>query len=294
MALVSMTGYGRGEATMTGIQVEVELSSVNRKQFDMRVSIPRSLVVLESRVREQVRKRVARGFVSGSVKVGFCGEARRGAVRVNTDLAQAYLAALRRTGKQLGLEDDITLRTLAQFPEVVHHRDVSDDSEKAWRVLSRALSAALEQLVSMRAAEGSALEKDLKLRLERLTRRLARIRKLAPGTAHRYRRQLHRRLADVGVPLDLDDTRVLREIALYVDRSDVSEEITRLDSHFTQAAKLITSKKPVGRALDFMCQEMFREINTIGSKANDSSVSRHVIAFKTELETVREQVQNVQ
>ena len=294
MALISMTGYGAGEASAGGIKVEAELSSVNRKQFDVRMSLPRALVSLESRMREVVHGAVARGHVTGVVRIRLSSSTRAKGVAVDSTLAAAYIRDLRKAACELGLKDDLTARSLTYLQDVIQHEDVLEDTERIWRLTRKALKAALEHLAEMRKTEGSALGKDLKRRLKALRNRVATVKKLAPGVAERYRASLRRRLKAADVDLAGMDERLLKELALFADRSDISEEIVRLESHFAHAAKLMRSAKPAGRGLDFLCQEMFREINTIGSKASDKAISRHVIEFKTELESMREQVQNVE
>lgn len=294
MPLTSMTGYGQGEAAAGGIRVEVELNSVNRKQFDVRVSLPKALLTLESRVYELIHKMISRGYVTGIVRISVSGKTRRGAASVDVDAAGVYVRALRKAAEDLGLKDDLTARALVYLPEVVQYQDLAADTERVWRLLKRALNEAISRLVNMREVEGAALEKDLAVRFERLKQCLDSIRKLAPLVPRKYRKMLEKRLKNAGLKFKADDQVLMKELVLFADRSDISEEIVRLDSHFGQASKLVYSRKPAGRTLDFICQEMFREINTIGSKANNAAISRHVIRFKADLEAIREQVQNVE
>jgi uncharacterized protein (TIGR00255 family) len=292
MAVASMTGYGRGAAEGSGITVEVELSSVNRKQLDLRLTLPRGLAALEARVSKLVRSSISRGSISGVVRIGVSAAGGRGAVKVDMDLARAYVDALRKAGDELQLSDDLSMGLLTRLPDVVCAADAMPDSDKIWPLINRALKAALKALVEMRVSEGEALERDIRRRLSKLEKRMGQIAKLAPGVPRRYRKLLADRIEAAGI--ELSDDALAREVALFADRCDVSEELTRLQSHFAQADKLLNSSQPMGRAFDFLCQEFLREINTIGSKANDSRISHHVIAFKTELECVREQVQNIE
>lgn len=293
MALISMTGFGRGSASAGGIKVDVELSSVNRKQFEVRLSLPRQVSALESRVNTIVHDRIARGAVTGAVKVSAASAA-KGGLRVDSGAAEACLQALRKAGLKLGLKDDLTLHTLLQLPEVVQFHDVAEDTERVWTLLSRALDEALSGLLAMRSTEGKALEADIRKRFAGLGRHLGVIRRLAPAAQKKYGQALRARLHKSSIPLSASDPQLLREIAIWADRSDISEEIVRLDSHLKHVEGMLRENKPVGRALDFLCQEMFREINTIGSKANEAGISRQVVHFKTELESIREQVQNVE
>jgi uncharacterized protein (TIGR00255 family) len=290
-----MTGYGYGEASAGGVKVQVELSSVNRKQLDVHVALPRAIAALESRVVEVVHETIARGQIAGTVTVGLSESARRKGVHVESALAAAYVKQIRRTAAALGLRDDLTASDLVRLPEVVAYESGQMDFERIWPILSRALKQALGHLVRMRMAEGTALENDLRTRFEQLLPRyLEGIRKLAPAVTEHYRRSLRERLRRAGVGLDPKDPQVLREVVLFAERSDISEEITRLQSHLKQARELLRSKEPVGRTLDFLAQEMLREVNTVASKANDAAIARHVIHFKTELERIREQAQNIE
>lgn len=295
MSLKSMTGYGRGEASASGLKVEVELSSVNRKQLDVHINLPKTLAALESRVFELIHETIARGHVSGMVTVSASDRARRQGVWVDQVLVGAYVRELRKVARAHGLADNLSARDLLDMPEVLHYEYVERDIEKIWPVLQRAMRHALAGLVEMRGREGAALARDLRARLEKLQLvHLARIRRMAPQVAAKYRRTLQARLKRAGFQLGPSEQQLMKELALYAERCDITEEITRLGSHVTQAAQLLGSREPVGRTLDFLAQEMLREINTIGSKANDAVIVRDVIHFKTELERVREQVQNLE
>jgi len=294
MAIRSMTGYGRGEASSAGVTVEVELSSVNRKQFEVRINLPRSLIVLESRVNKLLRDAISRGIVTGTVKIGLSDKGKSSAISVDMEVASAYVRALRSAAGKLGLSDDLTACALTRLPDVLRYQDASADSDRVWQLLRRALKAALVGLLDMREAEGRALQRDLERRFARLRNSVARFRKLAPTVPTRYGEAMKERLKKAHLNINLSDESLMREIAVFADKSDVSEELIRLDSHLDQVAGLITRKAASGRSLDFLCQELLREINTIGSKANDLRLSRGIIEFKTELECIREQVQNVE
>jgi uncharacterized protein (TIGR00255 family) len=213
---------------------------------------------------------------------------------VNKTLAAVYVTELRKTAKALKLKDDLSASVLMSFPEVVSYSGVAQDIELVWPVMEKALKVALVQLLAMRLKEGTALVHDLEKRLKTLEAHLECIRHEAPHVTERYREALRKRLTQAGVMLDGADPAVTKELALFADRSDITEELTRLESHLQQAHALFKSREPVGRTLDFLAQEMFREINTIGSKANEVKITRQVIEFKTELERIREQVQNIE
>lgn len=294
MSLRSMTGYGRGEASARGIKVEVELSSVNRKQTDINLSVPRSLAVLQPQIEEEIHKTISRGRITGEVAVLLSRSARQRSVRVDEDLARTYVTAIRKTARRLKLRDDLGTGALLQLPDVVRFEQTSDAAETIWPILEDALGQALRHLLRMRRREGARLQQDLEKRFANMARRVARIGRQAPRVMERYRRKLQARLKAAGFTVAASDDRLLRELAFFAERSDITEEITRLDSHLRQAKKLLQSEQPAGRSLDFIAQEMFRETNTVGSKANDAAIMKDVVALKAELERVREQVQNIE
>jgi len=291
MALTSMTGFGRGAAAAGGIKVTAELGSVNRRQFDVRVTLPRALAGYEPRVHAMIHKAVARGHITGTVRAV---SERGGRVTVEPELAGREVRKLRRLARELGLADDLSARSLLRLPDVIRHEHTEDDPGKVWRLARRALGDALGRLNEMRTREGRALARDLTARFGKLAARVARLKALAPSVPRRHRRQLWKRIREAGVDIAGGDAQLAREAALLADRSDITEEITRLESHLKQASSFIGSRKPAGRPLDFLCQEMFREINTIGSKANDTRIAAQVVRFKSDLEAVREQAQNVE
>ena len=294
MALKSMTGYGRGSASVRGIKADVELNSVNRKQFDARLSLPRGAAALESRILEAIHQQVSRGQVTGEVVIHFTSAARARGVVVDADLAGAYLRALRRAAVRLRLRDDLNASQMLALPEVVRYHHPQEDASVVWPAVAAALRIALGALLRMRTVEGAALARDMTSRFSRLACAVRRIRRHAPGVTARYRAALLQRLAGAGLRVGDGDQQLLKELALFAERSDIAEELTRLESHLTQARKALGQVAPVGRTLDFIVQEMFREITTIGSKANAIAISREAIAFKAELERIREQVQNVE
>jgi uncharacterized protein (TIGR00255 family) len=219
---------------------------------------------------------------------------RRQEVRVDEGLAAAYQAALQKASKRLGLTDKVDAAFLLNLPEVVQLVPPAQELERVWAVAQRALTAALKSLVAMRTREGVALRRDIEKRLAGLEKRADEIAVFAPEVCNRYREQLLTRLREAGLGDLAADERLVREVALFADKADITEELTRLRSHFAQVHELLGGAEPPGRALDFLAQELFREINTIGSKANAAAISRVVVAFKAELERIREQVQNME
>lgn len=290
-----MTGYGCGEAIHEGIKLTVEVSSVNRRQTEISISLPRELDVLESRVRDDINRAVSRGRVSVRVNSHASDEQKAGRVRVNRALARAYAKEFAALADELGLEGRPSLDTVLRAPGVLETDEEVGDAESVWPSLAKALAGSLEQLVRMREKEGANLAADLGARLELMRKAAVTVRERAPQVAEHYRAQLHERIAAAGIPLGPEDReRLLKEVALFADRSDITEELTRLESHFGQFQQCLANPEPVGRTLDFLAQELNREINTIGSKANDAVIAREVVTLKAELERIREQSQNIE
>jgi len=291
-----MTGYGRGDCSQDGFKITVELSSVNRKQSEISVNLPREMEMLEAPIRDLINRYIARGRLT--VRVGLhSGESRQSArMHLNVPLAKAYARELEKLSKQLKLPGPVTLDHLARAPGVFQTDEQIAEAEDFWPAVEKALKKALEALVAMRQREGAHLKEDLIERVTVMRKAVGQIQKHAPKVAQRYREQLLERIKSAGVelPPGEDDERLLKEIVYFADRTDISEELTRLQSHFQQFDDGLKSKEPVGRMLDFLAQEMNREANTIGSKANDSLISREVVTLKAELEKFREQAQNVE
>lgn len=293
MALKSMTGFGEGAAETGGIRVSVEIGSVNRKQLDINISLPRNLITLDARIQSRVREDFSRGRVSGVVRVEV-DESLPGKVRVDAELAAQYVEGIRKVAKTLNLADDLGAETIARLPGLVTVEQSDLDAEHLSAAVEGALTKALRSLDRMRGTEGRALSADLRARLASLEEQMKHIKAFSGEVVQNHRTKLLQRLQDAGFEDLSADERVVKEIALFADRCDITEELTRLKSHLSQTRKLLRSVEPVGRTLDFLCQELLREINTIGSKANGVEVTREVVAFKTELERIREQVQNIE
>lgn len=291
----SMTGYGRGECTAKGASITVELNSVNRKQAEVSLSVPSELESIEPDLRDLILASVSRGRVSGRVVLQYTGSSRASAVAVNETQAKAYRRELSKLAKSLEIPDNLSMEGLLRLPGVLENAQPTLDAKAFRAPIKSALGQALEGLLSMREKEGGILGRDLAKRLAKLRRIVKRVAKLAPDVLKHHRERLIERLKKTNVEVpNMDDDRLLREIVYYTDRTDISEELTRLGSHFVQLEECLSDVVPVGRKLDFLAQEMFREINTIGSKANDANISSEVVTLKTELEKIREQVQNVE
>ena len=289
----SMTGYGRGETDHAGTKFTVELNSVNRKQSDVVINLPRDLAALEPRIRQTINESISRGRTNATISL-HSGENGTRNLALNTELARSYHEAMHALQKELNAPGEITISTILQAPGVMRFPEQAQDAEDAWLPVERALRAALADLIKMREREGKHLAKDLIHRLKAIRKKLKEVRALHPDVVKRFRATLLERIQKAGLPIAGDDERLLKEITFFADRSDVSEELTRLESHLAQFAHHLRSKDPVGRTLEFITQEIFRELNTLGAKANDAAISQRVIACKAELEKVREQLQNLE
>ena len=289
----SMTGYGRGTATLEGRQIAVELSSVNRKQAEITLSLPRAFLELEPRLRDEINTRISRGRLT--VVVGLHAKSGGKSGAINQKAARAYRDELEALRKSLKLAGEVTLDQVLRGPGVMESAEEADFSpEAAWTALQRALGMALDQFVQMRKREGKALAADLRSRTLALQKSVKTIGVLAPKVMEHHRVGLMDRAAKAGLEIESSDERLLKEIVFFADRSDITEELTRLRSHLDQFLGHLDKDEPVGRTLDFLLQELFRETNTIGNKANFLAISQVVVGMKTELEKLREQVQNIE
>ncbi|MGB0292002.1 MAG: YicC/YloC family endoribonuclease [Luteolibacter sp.] len=289
----SMTGFGRGTGQHEGVLATVEIATVNRKQAEVVIQLSRELSELESSIRKTVLGSISRGRAQVSIKLER-ESAEASELQVNHELAVALHQALRQLGEEIGEELSLSGGDLLRQPGLITTGETEMDAETAMQAISPALSEALTALQAMRTDEGSHLKEDFLARLETLKGFAATLADSAPGRCVRHREMLMKRLSDAGLELDLEDERVVRELALFADRCDISEELTRLDSHFAKFRDYCDCGEPCGRPLDFLCQELFREFNTIGSKANDAGIAQTIVEAKTELEKIREQVQNVE
>ncbi|MBS0659740.1 MAG: YicC family protein [Verrucomicrobia bacterium] len=292
----SMTGYGRAARGFGAWQLGVELSAVNRRGAEVALALPRGWAALEARVREAVLARVARGRVQVGIS---CSRAAAGAEAgglLDLALAQRFCEEARSLAAALALPGDLTLETILRCPGVIRTEGPSEaaSAEEAGLVLEEVLLEALDELVQMRESEGARLAEDFRSRLAVLGALTEEIATLHPGVAVRVRAALSERLAKAQLEVPVDEDRIAKEIALFADRTDVSEELTRLRGHIEQFHTLLTRAEPVGRTLDFLTQEMARECNTLGVKCADLAISRLVVAAKAEVEKMREQVQNIE
>jgi uncharacterized protein (TIGR00255 family) len=288
----SMTGFGAGRGGAGGEEMEVEVRSVNHKFIEVKVRIPRDLAALELEIARAVKERLARGGVE--VTVRRTAPSAGLAPRVDAALAESYARSFREIQERLGLPGAVTIGDVLAAEGVVRLDEREVDLGAARAALGAALGRALDALAAMRAREGEALARDLQGRLAAVEGLAARVTELSPQAVEQHRARLAERVAELARGVQLDPGRLEQEVALYADRTDVAEETTRLASHLAQARALLASGEPAGRKLDFLVQEMHREVNTIGSKSQSAEISTIVVALKAEIERMREQVQNVE
>jgi len=288
----SMTGYGRGEATNGGVTVVVELKSVNNRFRDINVRMPREYMVLEPRVVGAVKEQVSRGRVD--VYIRRSATESNQTVHADPVLAERYLVAVRAVAQRLQLPaDNVQLDAILNQPGVLSLREVEADALTEWEVVETALQAAVEQLIEMRGVEGKALRADLLTHLSALERKHIEVSKQTRGLVERLHTRLEERLQRL-LSDRFDPGRIAQEAAVLADKADVSEELARLVSHFSQFRSALDATEPVGRRLEFLVQEMNREVNTLGSKSAEHPVSAAVVDMKSVLERVREQAANVE
>lgn len=291
----SMTGYGRGEASSDRIKIVVEIKSVNHRYSEIVAKIPKKMNPFEERVKAMIKDQVQRGrielYVNYEEQVGADYS-----ILPNDAVLDQYYAALKHLKDRYELRDDVTLSLMSRHPEAFRVEYVEVDGEAIWSVLEKATAAAIAQMVEMRKTEGAKLVVDILERISQMKSRLEKIESQSPQIVEAYRQKMRDRLTDLlgDMGIQIDEARIAHEIAIFADKTNVTEEIVRLKSHFDQIADIIDQGGAAGRKLDFLVQEMNREVNTIGSKSPDFEISNDVIELKSELEKIREQIQNIE
>jgi uncharacterized protein (TIGR00255 family) len=291
----SMTGHGRGSASAGGWRITVECTSVNRKGIEIAVALPKPLAALEPRLREEVQRAVRRGRVNVAVALEASASAGVAQSVIDKPAARRALRDLEDLRSELSLPGEITLAMILQSPGVLRNpTEEAPQTEVIWPALKSSLVQALERMVGLRRKEGTHLVADLLKRIRLLEGSVKAIRSRVPSVMRQRREHLRARLLEVGVDTGTADPALARELAFMAERSDITEELTRLDSHFTQCREALSGTEPAGRTLDYLAQEMFREFNTLGNKAGDAAISRRVVQSKAELDRIREQVANLE
>ncbi len=290
---MSMTGYGRAEVSAAEFDIVVELRSVNHKFFEFSVRLPRSFSFAEDKLKKLCQARIARGKVDMFVTVTGhdVGDA---AVEINHSLAKGYVDAIKEIGATYGLTTDVSAAAIARFPDVLSVTRKSIDEDYAWSVLSGVADKAVDAFLEMRRREGERLEADVMGRMNTILDAVSFIESKSPETVAAYRERLDRKMRELLGDAKVDEQRLITETAIFADRIAVDEETVRLRSHFKQMQEIFASSGPIGRPLDFLVQEMNREINTIGSKSQNVEIAHKVVAVKSEIEKIREQIQNIE
>jgi uncharacterized protein (TIGR00255 family) len=291
--LKSMTGFGRGEGETTLGKVFVETRSVNHRYCDINIKLPKRLIPFENRIKEIIRAQVSRGRIDIFLKLDSLGE-ENAQLSVNLHLAKQYYQVLQSLKESLHLKDKITLELVAGAKDVITAKEETGDLEPFWKELLSVLKRSFQDLDDMKRSEGEILSKDLRQRLERITQQLEEIKHLSPSRLEAYRNRLHERVRSLLGEIDVDPSRFQQEVALLAERTDITEEIVRAESHLGQFLTLMKAEEPVGRKMDFLLQEIHREVNTVSAKTNDAEISQRVVEIKAELEKIREQVQNIE
>ena len=291
--LKSMTGFGREEGETTLGKVGVEIRSINHRYCDINLKLPRRFNPLEARIKEMIRAEVARGRVDVAVKLDAKGE---GKIQFDVDLslAEQYYKALHVLKEKFQLQGEITLEHLAGAKDLITAKEEVEDVEAYWPEIVAVLKQSLRDMDQMKRNEGISLGKDLGQRLDRISQLLGDVRDKLPLTLKTYQERFKERLRTLLDGTEMDPVRFQQEIASWVERTDITEELVRAESHLTQFRGLLVSEEPVGRKMDFLLQEIHREVNTISSKVNDAEFSQKAVEIKSELEKIREQVQNIE
>ncbi len=289
----SMTGFGRAEAEQDGRKVTLELKTVNHRFLDLNIRIPRALGFAEEAVRKGIKEKLTRGHVDVFVSYSAVASDAKKA-KADVGLMRSYLHAAQQAGKEVGIRDDLALSHLVRIPDVIMIEEAPEDEDRLTHIVTDALSAALVSLEQMRLREGEELKNNLLSCLSELEAIVTAIDGRKGLVAAEYAERLRLRLTELLAGSDIDETRFNSEIAMMADRSDINEEIVRLSTHIGQFRQAAAEKDAVGRKLDFMVQEMNRELNTIGSKSGDMTITNAVIAGKSVVEKIREQVQNIE
>lgn len=289
----SMTGFGRAVAETDGYVITVEIKSVNHRYFEFSSRIPRQYGFLDDKLKSYINSRVSRGKVECYVSIDALNtEAAQ--VVVNNTLASAYVSALKELSKNYNLKEDFGASTVARFQDVLVVKKADEDEEKIWSYVKSVTDTALDKFIAMRTVEGEKMKNDISSRADYILSCVEYIEKRSPETVKEYNDKLVERVHDLIGDVSLDEGRVIQEVAIYADKVAVAEETVRLRSHLDQLKAFINADEPVGRKMDFLVQEINRETNTIGSKANDVDIARKVVDIKAEVEKIREQIQNIE
>ena len=288
----SMTGYGKSNMSKNLREYQVEIKSVNHRYLDVSVKMPRSLSYLEEEIKKAISSKLTRGKVD--VFITFNNNSLEGRdIKINTEIARMYIKELRDLAESEGIVADIPVTEISKLPDVLTIQNNQDD-ETIKNELLEVSSKAIDNLVDMRKVEGEKIAQDLLIRIQDIEKKVKKISSLSTGLIEEYVVKLNTRIKDLLQDQEIDEARLAQEVVIYADKCSIEEEVTRLNSHIYQFRELLNSNEAMGKKLDFMIQEMNRETNTIGSKANNLEITNEVINMKTQLENIREQVQNIE
>ena len=291
--LKSMTGYGRAEGETILGRVFVETRSVNHRYCDINIKLPKRLGPFETRIKELIRSQVSRGRIDVSLKADS-GEEEKVQLNVDLHLAEQYYRALQALKEKLQLKDEITLTLLAGAKDLITAKEEAGDIEPYWQEMIPILKRSFKEMDDMKRSEGETLGKDLQFRLEKIHQQLEEIKHLFPPRLEAFQKRLHEKIRSFLGGVEVDANRFQQEVAFLAERADITEEIVRMESHLAQFVLLLGGEEPVGRKMDFLLQEIHREVNTVSAKANDAEISQRVVEIKSELEKIREQAQNIE
>ncbi|MGB5002966.1 MAG: YicC/YloC family endoribonuclease [Gemmiger qucibialis] len=291
--VLSMTGYGRAEQVLNGRDIVVELRSVNSRFFEYSSRVPRTCSFLEDKLKKLVAAKVSRGKVELNLSIQNVAAADT-VVQVNWQLAKSYQTAMQAMSEKLDLKNDVTVSTICRFPDVLTQTAAPADPDTLWADVEQVAQQAVAAFVSMRAVEGEKLRTDVLNRLATIETLVAQIEQNSAGRVQAYTERLYTRLKELLEDRNIDDARIVTEAAIFADKTAIDEETVRLHSHVAQYRSILELDEPVGRKLDFLTQELNRESNTIGSKCQDINITRLVVELKSEIEKIREQIQNIE
>lgn len=291
--LKSMTGYGRCETMLEGKKIMVEIKSVNHRYADYNIRVPRHLGFLEEKVREYASHKITRGKIDIYVSVENYDEADRDII-LNEELTKTYIEALENLRDKFGLRDDISVMSVARFGDIFKTERKEEDADKMWTLVRSVMDTALNDFTAMRVREGERIERDLRDRISYMEELAKTVDERSPQTVAEYRDKLYSKIKELLDDRDVDEGRILTEVAIFADKVAVNEETVRLSSHFEEFYQILDANLPAGRKLDFLIQEINRETNTIGSKASDVEIAKIVVTLKGEIEKLREQIQNIE
>ena len=289
----SMTGFGAGDAETADFKVHIEVKAVNQRFLETNYHMPYSMNMFENQLTKKIKEYASRGKLDINIRFQDLRD-KAVTVKVDKGLVAAYGQALQEISSQLELSAPVTAAQIASYPDVLKLNEENADLEAAQPVLMQAMEQALESFVAMREAEGQNIQRDLLARIDTLENFVGELEKLAPEIVAAYRQRLENLLKEYLAKEDIEESRIIQEVALFTDKVNYTEETVRLRSHFDQFRQIITAGEPVGRKLDFLIQEMNREINTVASKANSAGAAQFVVDVKSEIEKIREQIQNIE